>query len=112
MKALSVQVQPGRAPDMDVGAVEARFREVAEERQLVKRHQFDRGHDKGEYLNFTFGTEDLRALWERVQEALYRDRNLAGPMGVASIATCEGEHGWDDYLLLHHFDPGVKRDVL
>jgi hypothetical protein len=81
MKALSVQVQPERAPGMDVGAVEARFREIAEARQFVKRHQFDRGQDKGAYLNFTFGTEDLRALWERILEALYRDQNLSGPHG-------------------------------
>lgn len=28
----------------------------------------------------------------------------------AVIAYCQGEHGWDDYLLLDHFDPTVQLD--
>jgi hypothetical protein len=97
---------------MDVAAVEARFAEVALHRPLVQQHQFDRGHDKVEYLNFTFGTDDLEGLWRYIWEALFRDQQFRGPMEVASIVTCEGEHGWDDYLLLYHFDPAVKRDAL
>ena len=26
------------------------------------------------------------------------------------MAVCEGQHGWDDYLLLHHYDAELKRD--
>jgi len=25
---------------------------------------------------------------------------------------CEGENGWDDYRLLHHFDPEVEIDEI
>jgi hypothetical protein len=47
MKASSVQVQPGRADGMDVAAVEARFSELLLNRDLVERHHFERGIDKG-----------------------------------------------------------------
>jgi hypothetical protein len=63
-------------------------------------------------LNFTFGTTDLVGLWRLVQAVVYQDRTIAAAMQMASIATCEGEHGWDDYLLLFHVDPAVRRDPL
>ena len=112
MKALSIQVQPGRFAATDVPAIEAQFSRIAEHTELVERHTFDRGHDRGEYLNFTFGTNDLRALWNLIQQEVYRDPLLASSMAAASMAVCEGEHGWDDYLLLYHFDSAVKTDVL
>ena len=51
MKALSIQVQPGRFAAIDVPGIEARFKKIAED-------------------------------------------------------------GWDDYLLLYHFDNAVNRDAL
>ncbi len=33
-------------------------------------------------------------------------------MKNVSIVACEGDHGWDDYLLLWHWDSGEKTDVL
>ena len=112
MKALSVQVQPSRGQGMDLQLLQARFGAVAENALLVKRHQFDRGYDKVEYLNFTFGTDDLRALWSFIEQSLYEDEQLRGAMAAASMAMCEGQHGWNDYLLLYHFDPTVKTDAL
>ncbi|SRR6266571_5878371 len=112
MKALSVQVQPGRASEIDIGVLESVFTRLAQMKHLVLRHQFEHGHDKGEYFNFTFGTEDLATLWATIQGVVYGDPALRGPMEVASIASCEGSHGWDDYLLLYHFDATVKRDAL
>jgi hypothetical protein len=63
MKALSVQIQPGLVAAMDVAAVEARFTKVASNRHLVSTHDFNRGFDQGEYLNFTFCSEDVMGLW-------------------------------------------------
>ena len=28
----------------------------------------------------------------------------------AAMVVCEGEHGWDDYLLLHHWDRRFRLD--
>ena len=33
-------------------------------------------------------------------------------LGAAAILVCQGEHGWDEYLLLRHFDPCQALDAL
>jgi hypothetical protein len=97
---------------MDVRALQAMFETIAEAAPLVKGHHFDRGNDQGEYLNFTFETDDVATLWNDIQEQAYRHPDLGVSLSSASLAVCEGEQGWDDYLLLHHYDPEVKRDAL
>lgn len=111
IKALSIQVQPHRAPGLDITAIQAAF-EALTQLPLVKHHTFNNGRDKVEYFNFTFGTEDLPALWREVQSRFYKEAQLGPWMSAASMAMCEGPSGWDDYLQLYHFDPAVKRDVL
>ena len=112
LKALSIQIQPERAPESQIEEVQSIFEAIARMTSLVKRHQFDDGFDKTRYFNFTFGTEDLEGLWTEIQSAVYRNPALAEPMAKSSIVVCEGENGWNDYLLLFHFDPDVPRDEL
>jgi hypothetical protein len=111
IKALSIQVQPHRAPGLDMTAIQAAFQALTQ-LPLVVRHQFSNGRDNVEYFNFTLGTEDLSSLWREVQSRLYEEAPLGPWMAAASMAMCEGPSGWDDYLLLYHFDPAVKRDAL
>jgi hypothetical protein len=33
-------------------------------------------------------------------------------LAQAAIVVCEGELGWDDYLLLHHFNSDEELDEL
>jgi len=106
MRALSIQVHPGRSADLDVDRISDVFAEIAAT-DLVKHHQFDRGHDKGPYLNFTFGTESAAALWGVIRARLYDDGALGPAMKAASMAMCSSETGWDDYVLLHHYDATV-----
>jgi hypothetical protein len=61
-------------------------------------------------MNFTFGTEHAASLWRLIQARLYDDEVLGPHMRAASMVMCSSTTGWDDYLLLYHFDPGVKRD--
>jgi hypothetical protein len=65
-----------------------------------------RGVDKGPWINIDFRPSDLRPLWQAARELVRADPALAG----CAIACCEGEHGWDDYRLLHHFDPAEPLD--
>jgi hypothetical protein len=111
IKALSIQVQPRLVQGLDIGAIQAACEAIAD-MPLVVRHHFDQGHDTAHYFNFTFGTEDLAALWREIQSRLYSDAQLGDAMGAASMATGEGSRGRDDYLLLYHFDPTVERDAL
>jgi hypothetical protein len=109
MKALSIQIQPERAPGLNMEEVQAAFETIAEVTSLVRHHQFDDGFDKTRYFNFTFGTEDLKGLWAVIQSTVYGNPALAEPVAKSSIVVCTGENGWDDYLLLFHFDPKVPR---
>jgi hypothetical protein len=111
LKALSIQVQPHRAPGLDIEGLRALMTRIAGT-TLVERSHFEDGHDGVQYFNFTLGTRDLKALWDTLREQLYGDVTFGKPVARSSIATCEGPHGWDDYLLLHHYDPDVRRDNL
>lgn len=93
-KSLVVQIQPGRSPGLDAEAAVARL-------QAVASASVSRGEDAGPYINVGFQAADLSALWAAVREVVRDDAALA----KCVIACCEGDRGWDDYLLLHHFDP-------
>ena len=58
------------------------------------------------WLYIGFKAADPAGLWAAIQEQFRADPELAG----AAIVVCQGEHGWDDYLLLHHFDPSESLD--
>ena len=111
LKKLMIQVQPARAPLLDMEAVEAACRAIVAT-PFVAEHYFNEGHDGGHYFNFQFKTDRLPALWREIQLRLYGDSGVGPGMTKASMAMCEGEHGWDDYLLLYHFDPAVPVVVL
>jgi hypothetical protein len=110
VRALSIQVQPDRSTGLDVERLVDAFAVIAAMQDVVEHHQFDRGHDGVAYLNFTFGTRYSAALWRLVQTRLYEEEEFGPHMRAASMAMCSSEKGWDDYLLLYHFDPTVKVD--
>jgi hypothetical protein len=110
MRALSIQVQPARAPGIVMDDIVREFHVIAGMTDLVKHHAFDDGHDSVPYFNFTFGTQDAKALWNVVQDHLYNNERYGGWMRQASMAMCSSEQGWDDYVLLCHFDPQVRTD--
>jgi len=72
---------------------------------LVTRYSIDEGFDAGHYFNFTFETEHLKELWAVIQSRVLVNDAAATPLAKASIIACEGNNGWNDYLLLFHFDP-------
>jgi hypothetical protein len=111
LKALSIQIQPERAPELNVAEVK-RSLEAITKSTLVRRHDFNEGFDETRYLNFTFGTEDLRGLWSLIQSTIFGDAPFAEPLARASIIVCEGNDGWNDYLQLFHFDPSLPRDSI
>jgi hypothetical protein len=110
MRALSIQVQPHRSAGIDVERISDALGEIAAMADLVQHHQFNHGHDKVAYLNFTFGASDAASLWRVIRERLYEDEQLGPHMKAASMAMCSSESGWDDYLQLYHFDPAVALD--
>src|SRR5262252_173684 len=110
MPILSVQLQPRRAPDLDLDAALAILTSAAE--LAGAELEISEGEDDGPYINFNFTTQDLPRLWEILQGQVFWDRTIGPHLANASIATCQGKRGWDDYLLLHHFDRDYELDKL
>jgi hypothetical protein len=104
MAVLMVQVQPGRLPSFSEESV-VQLRAAPTPPGLVSSVEVDEGTDDGRYVNISFISENLKALWPIVRAQLVR-------LGLQSacIVTCTGRNGWDDYLLLHHFDSAQPRD--
>jgi hypothetical protein len=102
MKRLHIQLQPARSPELHLAEA------LKQLRSLVPGVLVTEGQEDGPYINVDFMTADLFGLWESVRKVLETVPGLNG----AAIIVCEGERGWDDYLLLHHFDPQQKVDVL
>lgn len=111
MRSLSVQIQPNRSPGIDMLQISAAFEEIARLCAVVEKHEFSSGEDQGPYFNFTFGTKDASTLWTLLQDRFYSRGEFGFHMRRASMAMCSSEAGWDDYLLLFHFDPAVKTDA-
>lgn len=106
MRSLSIQVQPDRVPELDIEAVQLLF-EKLEGHPLVEKSAFSAGTDKGRYLNYTYGTNNAESLWDVIQKKIYGHDLLGRQLLRCSMAMCSSEEGWDDYVLLHHFDPQV-----
>jgi hypothetical protein len=103
-------VQPDLSPGLDLGGVLALFSTAAE--LADSELEITQGNDDGPYINYDFRTRDLARLWEVLQTQVFLDRAIGPALARASIATCEGNHGWDDYLLLHHYDRSLALDTL
>lgn len=114
MKCLNVQLQPGlRSCDAGVHADDGTAHVdtiIAIATEQVPDAAFDvqRGEDDGLYININFDTNDIVSLWDAIGELVTSDPLWAS----ATIACCEGDNGWDDYLLLYHFDETEQLDTL
>lgn len=109
MRAINIQVQPDRVPNMNLDEVKAAFVSLSES-DLVEEYDFSEDADKGRYLNFTYGTNDAASLWKEIKSSIFENETLSDEVSRCSMAMCSSEEGWDDYLLLHHFDPSVTLD--
>ena len=110
MPALKVQVQPERAPTLDLDGVLEIFSNAAE--MADAELTVSEGAEDGPYVDFDFLTGDLPRLWEVLQSQVFADDVLGPQLASAAIATCQGSRGWDNYLLLHHYDRSLTLDTL
>jgi hypothetical protein len=106
MRSLSIQVQPNQSPGIDMHRLASAFGEIAAMREVAEHHAFDNGGDDGPYVTGRAGE-----LWRLIQTKIYESPEFSLHMKRASIAMCSSEAGWDDYLLLAHFDPAAKLDA-
>lgn len=107
MRSLSIQIQPERSPGIDIQAIEALFRSLADRIDLVRHHAFAHGDDDGPYYNFTFGSERPGDLWRLIRSSIFEAPEHRDHLAACAMAMCSSEGGWHRYTQLHHWDPGV-----
>ena len=110
MRCLSIQLQPelytgdaARHIDEHVTAVKT----IANAHDANSVVEVQHGYDNGAYTNININTDDPASLWNAISETITNDKSWAS----ATIVCCEGDDGWDDYYLLHHFDETQQTDT-
>jgi hypothetical protein len=110
LRTLVIQLQPARSPDLDETRTIAMLRSLAGPRDRVT---VTRDNDDGPYVNVSIETTDPTSLWTRIRATLLENAEPPSPaFARCAIVTCEGKHGWSDYLLLHHFHSAERPDDL
>ncbi|MFG6429834.1 hypothetical protein [Roseateles sp. LYH14W] len=102
---ICIQVQLSRAPGLDAARLGAVSETIARRTGGCRGFEMAQGDDDGAYLNLLFATESLRETWHGLREELLGSDEFGEALRTACICVCTGSEGWDDYLLLHHFDP-------
>lgn len=104
MKCLSIQIKPDRCVKENPPEVVSRLLCFCGQLACVTDIDVSKGES---HLNINCTTEDLATLWAHLKKGLYECDSV---LQNASIVVCEGESGWDDYLLLHHYDEDEELD--
>jgi hypothetical protein len=106
-KMLNVQLQPERAVDTAI-------RRLVDAAATLPHTdcEISEGWDDGHYVNLTYTSPDPRVLWAHLRAQVYTSTALGESIRRSTIVTCEGERGWDDSRLLHHFDASETPDPL
>lgn len=84
---------------------------LAADKALIRRFALVDGGDGAAYVNLMFDVTRPRDLWDALWRELYQSPSFGAQLQQASMAMCQGRQGWDDYRLLHHYDPTVPREA-
>ncbi len=102
MKKVNIQIQPERNDSLNEDLVAESLTRIGIKPIITE------GDDKGRYINYDFETDNIQETWKQIKEHILSIENIA----KTSIICCEGNNGWDDYLLLHHYDGAIKLDAV
>ena len=70
------------------------------------------GDDNGRYVNLLVDSVEPQATWDRAKGPMLGPKLPGAEFRRAMIVTATGTSGWDDYLLLHHYDGDEQIDIL
>jgi len=97
-----IQFQPDLVGDLDLAEWDA-----ALSSELVD-FSVSSGDEKGVYINYDFVSENPKESWSWIEGLLVKNPSFRD----SSIVCCEGSQGWDNYLLLSHFDKNEPLDEI
>lgn len=86
--------------------------ELAASVSSVRAFSFRDGNDRGPYVNYMFETRSIAKTWDAISMSVLKHRRIGAHLRRSTIITCEGSRGWDNYLLLHHFNSKIELDHL
>jgi L-threonylcarbamoyladenylate synthase len=112
VKKISIQIKSDRFSDFELELIQAIGEEIALNKELISHFEIQKGDDNEKYMNLLFETDALKKLWRQIQTKFFQDLTIGLILGKSSIVVCEGKNGWDDYLLLYHFNKLEKLDNL
>jgi hypothetical protein len=112
MKTISLQFQPNRATKVSISSTSELMLQVALAHKDVRQFTIKRGGVSRQYINYLFVSRGVRSIWRAIYLKVLHHRQMGPALRRACIVTAEGSRGWDNYVLLHHFDPRQKLDQL
>lgn len=112
MKKFLIQIEPHRSPDLDAGNLLSQFEGLSDEMGWVRKRSVEHGFDKQPYVHLLFETDHPKLFWEMLREKIDQPDAYGPSMRAASFVICEGKAGWNDYVMLHHYDPDISCEPL
>jgi len=112
LRKLCIQIQPARVPALDEALVLGILEPLGQARGLRASVRVREGDEGGRYINVIYATEDLPGLWSLIRKEALEHAGVGSNLRKATIITCQGDAGWDNYLLLHHFNEAEQLDSL
>jgi len=109
---ICIQVQPARAPDLDLTALQRHATALAKATPGVRGIECVSGDDEGAYLNVMLAVDRGASVWPALRGGLLDDPALGPLLRRCCMVLRTGDHGWDDHRLLFHFDPAVPVDAV
>jgi hypothetical protein len=109
---LLIQIHPDLAPELDRTLLRELFDAIGHTEPSVLRCKVDEGAGSERYINLAFKTSDQARLWRVVEDRLYAHPLLGNWLRKSSMALCTGAEGWDDCLVLYHFNPEIELDAI
>jgi hypothetical protein len=103
---LLLQVHSDTIPSQDLAALKTECEGLAANLVGSLGVRFEEGDDDGKYLSIVFGSYSPEDLWPQIKAALCLSAVHGPTLQARSMALRMGNDGWNDYVLLHHFEPG------
>ncbi|WP_295639784.1 hypothetical protein [uncultured Methylibium sp.] len=102
-----IQVHADATSSYDLASLKTACESLAATLASALGVQFEEGDDGGRYLNIVFGSHAPEDLWPSINATLYQSAVHGPVLRSRSMALRTGSDGWNDYVLLYHFDPTV-----
>jgi len=104
---ICIQVHLSRAPELDVARLTKACKAIAKRTDGVRGIGVSEGEDDGKCLNIIFAAGRPMDAWQALRREVLESNEFRDHLKAACMCMCTGSDGWNDYLLLYHFDPKI-----